>query len=63
MEEVVVPDLNVAVEDVLDDREGVGLGNSPLFFEERGEVTLGAELGDDVAVGGLTDHFVAPQDI
>jgi hypothetical protein len=55
--------LDEATDDVFEQFEGFLFGDPSAFLEEAAEVALVAVLRDDVAVGGLSDHIEALQDV
>jgi hypothetical protein len=63
MEESFLTHLDKAFNDILEDFEGFSLWNSSLFLDQVAQIALVAELGNNVAVGGLAHDVKAPQDI
>ena len=63
VQEVPLSHLDKPADDVLGQLEHLGLSEFAALLEQPAEVALVAVLSDDVAVGGLAHHIVAPQDV
>ncbi len=63
MQKLIIGHLEKALHDVLHEDCDFLLGDLAFLLEEGAEISLVAELGDDVAVGGIPDDIVALEDI
>ena len=63
MQKFVLADLEVAVNNIFHNGEGLTFRNSFAFLEVGAEIALRAQFCDDVAVSCLADYLVAPENV
>lgn len=63
MQKFILSYLDKTVNDIFDDGKSFCFGEAFPLFKVGTEIPLGAEFGNDVAMGGLAYNFIASEDV